>query len=301
MDIVNDIESLRQQPDSVVADPNSSPNQLDRDAFLRIFLTQLESQDPLSPQDSSELGAQLAQFSQLEQSVNTTQALEGISDKLDELITVTRGGTGASGLDPVGLLGRRIEFPTDRLTLPEGGTLEGGIAAEVPSGTGALLIQVFDEETGQTGAFSLARERPEPREIPNPSDPSGDPILEPQQRPPLAGGRYEIGFSAGQATLQSPTASGIIEFSQLRQIDGEFVQDRDAAGNSLPFVFVPGRSYRFDVRALDLAGRAEPEELTTSRSAVAESVRIVDGGSRIVAGGSEIDPTTITRILDQIR
>ena len=62
---------------------------LDRDAFLTIFLAQMENQDPLSPQDATELGAQLATFSQLEQSIQMAEELGGVNERLDELIAKT--------------------------------------------------------------------------------------------------------------------------------------------------------------------------------------------------------------------
>lgn len=56
-------------------------SELGKDAFLQLLVTQLQHQDPLSPQDNSEFVAQLAQFSSLEalqnlsSSMNNNQAL----------------------------------------------------------------------------------------------------------------------------------------------------------------------------------------------------------------------------------
>lgn len=60
----------------------SSPNQaaMGQDAFMRLLLTQLQNQDPTSPQADGEFLAQLAQFSQLEQ-------LQQINEKLDAMAT----------------------------------------------------------------------------------------------------------------------------------------------------------------------------------------------------------------------
>lgn len=52
------------------ATQNSSINQED---FIRLFLTQLQFQDPLEPVDNREFLAQLAQFTSLEQSRQTSQ------------------------------------------------------------------------------------------------------------------------------------------------------------------------------------------------------------------------------------
>lgn len=42
----------------------------DKDGFLKLFITQLQNQDPMNPMENTEMTAQLAQFSQLEQLAN---------------------------------------------------------------------------------------------------------------------------------------------------------------------------------------------------------------------------------------
>src|SRR5690242_6189601 len=55
---------------SAVQNPNSTINQ---DDFIKLFLAQLRFQDPLEPVDNREFLAQLAQFTALEQSRQTSQ------------------------------------------------------------------------------------------------------------------------------------------------------------------------------------------------------------------------------------
>ena len=50
--------------------------ELGKDDFLTMLITQLQNQDPLNPTDSVEYTAQLAQFSSLEQLSNVNQNLE---------------------------------------------------------------------------------------------------------------------------------------------------------------------------------------------------------------------------------
>ncbi|MBI1849941.1 MAG: hypothetical protein HYR85_06310 [Planctomycetes bacterium] len=49
---------------------------LDRQAFLKLLVTQLRNQDPIEPQSNTEFLAQLAQFSQLEESQSLNQTLQ---------------------------------------------------------------------------------------------------------------------------------------------------------------------------------------------------------------------------------
>ncbi|MEZ4365288.1 MAG: flagellar hook capping FlgD N-terminal domain-containing protein [Kofleriaceae bacterium] len=53
-----------------------------RDEFLRLFLAQLQHQDPLDPQSGSDLVAQLAQFSQVEQAAATNDQLQALGASL---------------------------------------------------------------------------------------------------------------------------------------------------------------------------------------------------------------------------
>jgi len=55
----------------------TAPNQLQgsKDEFLKLFMAQLQHQDPLNPQNGSDMVAQLAQFSSVEQATETNQHL----------------------------------------------------------------------------------------------------------------------------------------------------------------------------------------------------------------------------------
>jgi flagellar basal-body rod modification protein FlgD len=61
--------------------------------FLQLLVAQLRNQDPLNPSDGTQFVAQLAQFQQLEQSVNSGQDLTAIRQDLDKLVTQSSSGT----------------------------------------------------------------------------------------------------------------------------------------------------------------------------------------------------------------
>jgi flagellar basal-body rod modification protein FlgD len=60
-------------------DPSVTQNNtIDQQDFIKLFLSQLQFQDPLEPVDNREFLAQLAQFSNLEQTRQTSQNTESL-------------------------------------------------------------------------------------------------------------------------------------------------------------------------------------------------------------------------------
>ena len=51
-------------------------NDLDKEAFLKLLVTQMQYQDPMNPGDSTEYMSQLAQYSSLEATMNISDAVE---------------------------------------------------------------------------------------------------------------------------------------------------------------------------------------------------------------------------------
>lgn len=53
----------------------AADNLMSKDEFLRLFVTQMQYQNPLNPMDNTDFTAQLAQFSSLEQLTNINSQL----------------------------------------------------------------------------------------------------------------------------------------------------------------------------------------------------------------------------------
>lgn len=58
--------------------PTQGGQDVSKDMFLQLLVAQLKSQDPLNPTDSSQFVTQLAQFQQLETSMNMAQDVSAI-------------------------------------------------------------------------------------------------------------------------------------------------------------------------------------------------------------------------------
>jgi len=71
----------------------STVQSVDKDMFMRLMIAQLQNQDPLNPTDGTQFVGQLAQFQQLEQSVNSGQDLTAMRQDLDQLLAAIKGGS----------------------------------------------------------------------------------------------------------------------------------------------------------------------------------------------------------------
>jgi flagellar basal-body rod modification protein FlgD len=80
---------------------------LGSDVFLRLLVTQLQSQDPTNPVKNEDFVAQLAQFTTLEQTTSTNKLLEKLIDQ----------DTQRTQLDLVNLIGRTVVSEGDTVSL----------------------------------------------------------------------------------------------------------------------------------------------------------------------------------------
>lgn len=97
---------------------------VDYQAFLKLLVTEMKNQDPTSPMDSTDYMAQLATFSQVEQSVQT-------NSKLDDLLQT-------SALSQAGgLIGREVTSADGDVTgtVKEVRLASDGIVAVLESGS----------------------------------------------------------------------------------------------------------------------------------------------------------------------
>jgi flagellar basal-body rod modification protein FlgD len=123
----------------------ASNETISQDEFLRLFVAQLQHQDPLSPLEPNELTAQLAQFSSLEQ-------LTGVNARLDALAEVSQKSTDTTVF---GLIGREVTFDGARLGL------ENGEATPVDYTLGAaadVVATVRDGEGDLVRTIELGRQ-----------------------------------------------------------------------------------------------------------------------------------------------
>ena len=108
---------------------------LGKDEFLKILVTQLRNQDPLSPMDSSQFASQLAQFSSLEQLMQLNEGLATQTAASTSSTLAINTSLGAS------LIGRTVLASGSQLIV--GSSEQLSVTADI-GGTGTANIVVLD-------------------------------------------------------------------------------------------------------------------------------------------------------------
>lgn len=114
----------------------------DYQSFLKLLIAQVSNQDPLEPMDSTAFVSQLAQLTQVEQTITTNATLERIETQLGA----------AGGRSEVALLGREVLVPSDRIALRDGRaafsySLDGEatrVSAQILAEDGTVMRQIDD-------------------------------------------------------------------------------------------------------------------------------------------------------------
>ena len=97
--VLTDPASSSQAPTAATATAaGSGTTQVTKNMFLQLLVAQMKNQDPLNPADGAQFLAQLAQFQQLEQSINTGQDISAIRGDLDKLALASAGATSTSNV-----------------------------------------------------------------------------------------------------------------------------------------------------------------------------------------------------------
>lgn len=112
--------------------------ELNKQDFLKLLITQLQNQDPMSPMDDSQFVAQLAQFSSLEQMSNVATAVEELKQSMVSLNSQSLLTQGAAmiGKEVVGKVSTGIEGETEEIS---------GVITSVKWADGSLKIMVGDK------------------------------------------------------------------------------------------------------------------------------------------------------------
>ncbi|HJL19070.1 MAG TPA: FlgD immunoglobulin-like domain containing protein [Sandaracinaceae bacterium LLY-WYZ-13_1] len=108
--------------------------EMDRDAFMRLLVTQIRNQDPMDPMDTRDMMAQLTELTSVEH-------LIGIEERLSTLQVGTASIANAQVAD---FVGREVVADASSLRLEEAGSAMGGF--ELDGQAESVTVTVRDED-----------------------------------------------------------------------------------------------------------------------------------------------------------
>lgn len=140
---------------------NKKNNEMDKDAFLQLMVAELKNQDPLSPMDSKDTMAQLAQFSSLEQMTNMATAMQTLSN------TIAYQGQMTLFAQASSLIGKEVTWAD------EDGKTHSGIVDSVGWGDDGLIKLKIGDQVIDLEAVGIVSAPPEPDPDPEGGDGTG--------------------------------------------------------------------------------------------------------------------------------
>jgi len=128
MSTVQAIDALQQTQPSLYTTQKS--DQLGKEDFLMLLITQIQQQDPLNPQDPTEFTAQLAQFGSLEQ-------LMTLNESILDLQTLQSQG---QVVEAASFIGKDILYQGD--TIQAVGGTENTLNFHLPHATSGTIVTI---------------------------------------------------------------------------------------------------------------------------------------------------------------
>ncbi|MBU3071150.1 flagellar hook assembly protein FlgD [Aestuariicella sp. G3-2] len=132
MDVNATSSSVLSQLSSSRASEEAKSNELGKDEFLTLLVTQMNNQNPLEPQDNGEFIAQLAQFSSLE-------GIDNLNDTVDGFVSSYQS---SAALEATALVGRQVQVRTDTAWMQEGEAFRGVV--ELPVSSPEVKVSIYD-------------------------------------------------------------------------------------------------------------------------------------------------------------
>ena len=127
-------------------------NALSRDAFLQLLVLQMQNQDPLAPTDNTQMIAQLAQFSALEQMNNLNEQVA----LLDSNLQLLAGNMDqANFINAQGLLGKYVEGIDYK-----GENIVTGTVSSVHLEGSIVMLSIGEHIVPMSGVMSVASQAP---------------------------------------------------------------------------------------------------------------------------------------------
>jgi flagellar basal-body rod modification protein FlgD len=166
-----------------------------KDDFLKLFITQMKNQDPLSPMDSTEFLGQLAQLTQVEQAYNTNSNLQSMMQQQNTTNTMAA----------VSFIGKEVEASGNGFRLSDG--VPAKLSFNLPAAASDVSVLVKDAAGTTVRTLNAGRF---PGGISTVTWDGTD-----NNRNPLAAGSYQFEVTGkgadGSSLAGTPLINGIVE------------------------------------------------------------------------------------------
>ena len=129
-----DISGATRTSSSPTAPATRGSQELGKDQFMRLMLTQMQNQDPTAPVDNQQMIAQMAQFSTLELMQRTEQTMSAL----------LMAQAAANQQQAISLVGKDVVTKAETIELSSSGD-PPLVAMQLPEKTSALDITILDE------------------------------------------------------------------------------------------------------------------------------------------------------------
>ena len=116
----------------------------DFDDFLLLLTAQLQNQDPLEPQDSSEFTNQLVQFTQVEQQINSNEKLDTLVQLQDLSLTSIA----------LGYIGMNVQIDGNEFSYKGNGSYEAFYTLPA-GGAQSVEVKILDENNIEVASLSV--------------------------------------------------------------------------------------------------------------------------------------------------
>ena len=122
---------------------------LGANAFMQLLIAQMTHQDPTAPADSTQMAAQLAQFSSLEQLTNINTTLQGQGTSTTALTTSVNNSAALN------LIGKSVTAASSQIAVGANGTTS--VSTTVPATGGDLVLKITDSNGRVVGSKDLGQ------------------------------------------------------------------------------------------------------------------------------------------------
>ncbi|MDR3476560.1 MAG: flagellar hook assembly protein FlgD [Gammaproteobacteria bacterium] len=119
-------------------------NELSKDDFMKLFLTQLRMQDPLKPTSNSEMMQQMAQFTSLSSAQELQKTIKGLNANMGK----------SQVLEASQLIGKNVQMPSKSAYLSGEKGLEGSVI--MPAASNALSVTITDSNNQVVKTINLS-------------------------------------------------------------------------------------------------------------------------------------------------